>query len=136
MRLRGRSHLTPALRTFLLALEDLVRTGRAPTFAEFARQLGYRDRATVGQYVAELEARGWIVRTGSRLDQIEIVKRVASMIDAFPLPWRIAEHDARVFIVAANDLTVTEILPGQIIGPPAREDRMAIAEKIVSAVAS
>lgn len=56
---------------------------------------------------------------------------------AFPRPWHTSEYDGRVYLVAANGLTVTEITPGQSKGAvPNTIVRRALAEYVRSAVNS
>jgi hypothetical protein len=55
--------------------------------------------------------------------------------DRYPTPWRIADHDARIYIVAANGVRVTEVEPGQQSGyVPTKQERVAIAARIIAAV--
>jgi hypothetical protein len=54
--------------------------------------------------------------------------------DRYPTPWRIADHDARIYIVAANGVRVTEVEPGQQHGyVPTKPERVALAQRIIDA---
>jgi hypothetical protein len=54
--------------------------------------------------------------------------------DRYPTPWRIADHDARIYIVAANGVRVTEVEPGQQHGHvPTKQERIAVAQRIINA---
>lgn len=53
----------------------------------------------------------------------------------FRTPWRVARNDARISLVDADGIVVTEIIPGQIRGAqPTLEDLMKLGNRIATAV--